>query len=181
MTVLNSVHTSTFWCISLFVPIMTQWTVLSVFLRIQLVFSFWHTASMMSQVQISVCKLAILTWKFYVVLLCLCRTRTTLIPCFVQVHISWFFKSLGLPQELQYISQTLQWTEASKLLNNSNRSLSHTAWCSKSWRKKISNPHHYVSAKERKTLKKTKHFFFWDGVIICRFLLFVGVRFHTKC
>jgi len=44
-----------------------------------------------------------------------------------------------------YITQSLQWTEASELFNSMNRSSSHNIWCSRSWRKKRNSSHHNVS------------------------------------
>jgi hypothetical protein len=60
----------------------------------------------------------------------------TLIPRFSWLRNSRSLKFMGSTQEHIYITQTVQWVGASELFDNLNRSSSHTAWRSRTWREK---------------------------------------------
>ena len=55
-----------------------------------------------------------------------------------------------------YTTWTLQWLGASKLFDNTNRSVNHTAWCSRSWRIKGKQLHITVFLQTRRKKKKKK-------------------------
>ena len=72
------------------------------------------------------------------------------------VRTSQFCRFVWSSWEWGYITQTLQWTEALKLFNNSNWSLSYATQFSWSWGRGRSGSHYSFSAKEGKILKYTK-------------------------
>jgi len=86
-------------------------------------------------------------------------------PFTLTTHPSHFAGSYcqGSPREQKCITMTLQWMEASKLFDKSKRSLSRTAWCSRSWREERSRSHQNVSAKQILKLLEGETFAFRWG------------------